>query len=232
VRFGAPRAFPFGLRTSRHLDRTAMLHFRSTRRPVTRVHLLASLALLSLWGAACQSPKLPPREIGLVSRGIERVQPRDIVVLPLSNETGRTDLPLVEMRRAFYRGLVTRRYSPLALDYVDARIGGAAVPASYAPGQLDEGGVLRIALESWDDSRWDGRSRLTIGARVELVGENGAVLWGGQTLVEVDMILEEGAFPTESAKLRGATQRFAEKILLSLPARDPRTAAAGSGAPR
>ena len=216
-----------------------MLQLRSTRRllPRSLAGLLASAPLLSavvaLAGAAgCQSPKLPPRDIGLASRGIERVQPRDIVVLPLANETGRADLPMDDLRRAFHRGLVTRRYSPLSLDYVDARIGGAAVPASYAPGQLDEGGVLRVSITSWDDSRWDGRSRLTIGANVELLGENGALLWGGDTQLEVDMILEEGAFPTQRALLKGATERFAEKVLVSLPARDPRTAASLEGATR
>ena len=115
----------------------------------------------------------------LVVGRLAQVNPRDIVVMPVANHTGQASLPLSELRRAFQEGLVLRRYSPLSLEYVDSHLdyaaaeGSEAIEASYPVGSLQEGAVLQIAINTWDDSAWRSHGRLTIQADVHLLDAAG-----------------------------------------------------------
>jgi hypothetical protein len=162
----------------------------------------------------------------VVVGSLKAVNPLDIVVLPIQNNTGIANLPLDRMRRDFHAGLVRLRYSPLALDYVDAR----TVEAAYTPGDLHEQGILQVFLSGWDDRNWRTRSRLSIDAEVYLLDPRQPdirrPLWGGKVPRTVDMTQERAAYTTDEALLGRAIDRFVEDVLASLPPRNPELAAA------
>lgn len=190
--------------------------------------LLLAFALAPL--AACASTKPPPEAYneGLEARrDLAAVNPADVVVLPIENQTGRSGLPLDHMRKQFHEGLVKLRYSPLALDYVDSKV----VDATYTPGELREEGIFRVFLTGWDDSNWGTRGRLVIDADVYLLDANrpevGSALWGGhvQRVMEMGQAREIAA--TERALMERTIERYVSEVLASLPARDP-TRSAGA----
>jgi hypothetical protein len=184
--------------------------------------LLLALVLAPL--AACAGTKPPPEAYneGLEARrDLAAVNPADVVVLPIENQTGRSGLPLDELRREFHEGLVKLHYSPLALDYVDSRV----VDATYVPGDLREEGIFRVFLTGWDDSNWKTRTRLVIDADVYLLDSNrpeiGSALWGGhvQRVMEMGQVREVAS--TERALMERTVELFVSQVLASLPARDP-----------
>jgi hypothetical protein len=200
------------------------------------VHALAAAALV----AGCRvSPEPPPEATSnesLVIGRLAQVNPRDIVVMPVVNTTGRADVPLEELRRAFQAGLVLRRYSPLSLEFVDSRLDYAAaegsdtVEATYPIGSLEEEGVLQIAIHVWDTSAWRSHSRLEIQADVHLLdaGEfaNGEALWGGPVKRTIDLDDAPRVMVNERQRVEHAVQMFASGVLAALPPRDPRPTAA------
>jgi hypothetical protein len=186
-----------------------------------RTLLIALTAVLAT--TSCETTNKPPRGYdneALVTGRLAQVNPVDVVVLPIDNRTERTDLPLEALRAQFHAGLVKRRYSPLGLEYVDAR----AVEAAYQPGSLQEQGVFQVSILEWNDRSLETHGRLEVLALVHLLdasGGSGEALWGGTVTRKVDVNLERATAPgTRLPEL--AASKFVEDVLASLPPRDPR----------
>ena len=186
-----------------------------------RTLTLALTAVLAT--AACANTNKPPRGYdneSLVTGRLAEVNPVDVVVLPIENLTERTDLPLEAMRADFHTGLVKRRYSPLGIEYVDARV----IEAAYQPGALQENAVFQVSILEWDDHLLESHGRLEVTALVHLLdAENGSgeALWGGTVTRKIDVNLERATSTGGKLELR-ATGKFVEDVLASLPPRDPR----------
>ena len=195
--------------------------------------LLLVLATAVLPTACRMSPEPPwgHDNDSLVIGRLAQVNPRDIVVMPVTNLTGNSKVPLEGLRSAFQSGLVARRYSPLALDFVDSQTLEASYEedASYEIGSLQEQGVLQVAITGWDDSNWLNRSRLEISADVHLLDAgiwgNGEALWGGPVTRVIDLDLDPTSLVNAGKRLQRAVDLFAAQVLASLPARDPRPVA-------
>ncbi|MAF64187.1 MAG: hypothetical protein CMJ84_00825 [Planctomycetes bacterium] len=183
---------------------------------------LAPLSLLALL-VACQTvPDYPGEDIEVLHHGaIESVRPADIVLAPVtvSSETP-TVVPAASLRRGFMKALVRRRYSPLALEYVDREV----VEASYRFGALDEDGVLRIEVQSWDTSLWVSHGVLSVVMDAWLTdARDGEELWGGRITRRVRTRFEGASYPTEQALIDVVCERLAEDLLEVMPARTPGT---------
>ena len=145
--------------------------------------------------------------------------PVEVVVAPIENATGNSGVPLAMLRDAFQQGLVRRRYSPLALEYVDRKV----VDATYAPGSLQEQAVLLVNIETWDTSLFETRGALVVKARARLVDARNPAngqLWSGAVDHRFDLEAEREKFSTSETFLRYACGQVADEILAALPARN------------
>jgi hypothetical protein len=172
---------------------------------------------------AC-GPTRPPKGLDnpeLITGSLAQVNPLDVVVLPIQNNTGRTGLPLAELRRAFHAGLVRQKYSPLSLEFVDER----AVEAAYTPGTLEEQAILQVIINGWDDSQVRTMSRLQVQAEVYLLDPRNPdprqPLWGGKVDRRVDLAQNTAAIASPKAFMDMAVQQFTDDVLASLPPRNP-----------
>lgn len=188
------------------------------------VATLCLAATLSLGTLSSCGPTRPPRGLdnpNLVVGPLATVNPLDIVVLPITNNTGRDNLPVDEIRKSFHAGLVRQRYSPLSLTYVDERV----VDAAYAPGTLQEQAILQVIIHEWDDTQWSSRQRLRIAGEVYLLDARNPdprqPLWGGKVDRRVDLFQDSPGLSSTSVAISHAVQRFAGDVLASLPPRDP-----------
>lgn len=187
-----------------------------------------SFAVLAVLVSACASP-IRPRGIdseGLVVGRLKSVNPLEVVVPRIENKSGKTNLPLAELRDDFQKGLVALRYSPLSLDFVDRNV--KATEASYSPGTLGEQATLKVVLTNWDNSRWSSHATLVVDADVYLLDANDPdpshALWGGHTTRTVDLSRQRQQFISDDAMLRRAVELTVDGILAALPSRDPEKA--------
>jgi hypothetical protein len=200
----------------------------SSHRIVRPSLFLAACALALSFAPACNAPVKQHGfdNEGLVTGRLAAVNPLDVVVLKPENHTGRNDVPLDLLRRELQSELVTLRYSPLALDYVDK----SAIPASYRPGALGEQGVLQTFITGWDDSHWRSNGRLVIDADIYLLDSadpaTERALWGGHVTRTLEMAAARESTATQEALLHQAVARFVGETLASLPPRNPEHATA------
>ncbi|MBL8862052.1 MAG: hypothetical protein JNK02_08575 [Planctomycetes bacterium] len=180
-----------------------------------------ALALLALAPLACHSV---PREPGLAVRssdatGVLERAPIEVAVAPVVNAAG-ANLPAAELRAAFQRVLVERRYSPLALEYVDRRV----VDAAYTPGAAEESATLQIVVESWNATLWESHSAIVarITARLVDARRPGEILWSATADQRFDFSEVREHLATEGARIRHACDRIAAEVLARLPARTAR----------
>jgi hypothetical protein len=188
----------------------------SSTRPWSR--LLPLLLGLFLAAGCQQLPKVPGKNVEELYRGsLESVQPADVVVAPVLNESTSTRTPQLAMRAAFQDALIKRRYSPLAIEYVDRRV----VEAAYTPGALQEDAVLQVTIRDWDMSRWDSHGE--VGATVEawMLDAAGKELWGGRLSRKLDLSLEQQQYPTSVEAFERGCGIIADELLQVMPARNP-----------
>jgi hypothetical protein len=147
---------------------------------------------------------------------IEFVNPTDIAVLPVENATASKKIPAKELRAALESGLVLRRYSPLATDYVDSKV----TEAAFQPGSLREDAVLRVSIESWDDRSWitHGAITLRLTARI-LDSKNGGELWSGRLDRRFDLGKDREHFTTEAPMRKLLCETIVSELFAALPAR-------------
>ncbi|MBI5364397.1 MAG: hypothetical protein HZA53_14550 [Planctomycetes bacterium] len=182
---------------------------------------LRSLALVvcaALVVAACNS--IPTRKGNTVESApnakIEVVNPTDIAVLPVENGTTSKKVPVKELRAALEAGLVLRRYSPLATEFVDAK----TVDAAFKPGSAREDAVLRVTIEGWDDASWTshGAIVLKLSARI-LDSRDGSLLWSGKLDRRFDLGKDREHFTTEAPMRKLLCETVVGELMSALPAR-------------
>lgn len=161
---------------------------------------------------------------GVKTGRLASVNPLDVVVLTPDNLTGRSDLPLEALRTELQAGLIERRYSPLAFEYIDR----TAIEASYRPGTLGEQAVFQVVITGWDDSLWRSHARLIVDADVYLLDaaapERESALWGGHVTRRIDLATQRSVTMHMDLLLQRAVADLTDGILSSLPARNPERA--------
>lgn len=191
--------------------------------PVARFHLFTFLgsACLGVVSASCN--QLPPERgehVQTVSSDkLDKRNPIEVVVAPVANATGDDTVPIVMLREAFQAGLVRRRYSPLALEYVDKKV----VDATYTPGSLQESAVLQIEIQGWDTSLLEARAAISVKARARLVDAEDpakAELWSGFIDHRFDFEADRDKYPAREVFQRYICTRIADELLAALPARE------------
>lgn len=181
--------------------------------------LAAGCAALAL--VACSSvPRRPGSSVETISPAtVAAKSPVDVVVAPIANPSGNGSVPDQYLREAFHDGLVKRRYSPLALEYVDRKV----VDASYRPGTLQEEAVLQLTIERWDSSLWDSHRALSVRVAARLVdatSPGGADLWAGRLERRFDVDKAGESTLGSDGLMRKACQLIAAELLAALPARE------------
>lgn len=176
--------------------------------------------LLVFLALACQArgPRPAPNRVDpLGGSGLSALQPGDIALAPLRNQTGQAAVPLDELRRAFYEGLIDRLYSPLELAYVDSHWQESAFAGAPPPD-----GLLVISMTEWDTRQLRSHGILLASAELRLFeggSTEGPMLWGAHVHRKIDL----GIHPEEHALLRDllpqSIEAFAQATLLELPER-------------
>jgi hypothetical protein len=188
------------------------------------VRILAAVLVLSLSVPACNATPKDKEEDGTSVRGalarLGELQPTDVAVAPVRDQTDGQRVPLDVFRTAFVETLIERRYSPLAPDYVDANWIEASFRGTPPPDAL-----LVIAVTAWDPSHLFSTGRVAARADVALYeggDTTGRVLWQRTLQHEVDLGDGRGKPPPAGQDLiPKAVRKFAQEVLSELPMRDP-----------
>ena len=187
------------------------------------VRILAALVFSFTFSACNATPKDKEEDPTAVRGALARLgelQPTDVAVAPVRDQTDAQRVPLDVFRTAFVETLIERRYSPLAPDYVDANWIEAAFRGTPPPDAL-----LVIAVTAWDPSHLFSTGR--VGARAEVAlyeggDTTGRVLWRRTLHHEVDLGDGRGNPPPAGQDLiPKAVRKFAQAVLSELPMRDP-----------
>jgi hypothetical protein len=178
------------------------------RLPIAASFLLALLA--------CETPTQVPQHVTdqLPGRGLEAVQPADVAVAPVRDESG-GGAPVDAVRQACYVGLVDRLYSPVSLDYVDQQW----TDASFGGGGAAEA-VLEVAITKWDTTHVPQRGVVIARAEGRLIDTrepDGEPLWARGVTRRLDL---GGPDPRGDWAAR-AGELLAAELLAELPQRDP-----------
>jgi hypothetical protein len=192
----------------------------------SRVALCALACASGLFVASCyQIPTRHGVTVDVTSTGkLEKKNPLEIVMEPVENTSGNANAPLDELRLAFQRGLVKRRYSPLSLERVDEHL----LDGAYQTGALQEDADVHVKIDRWDTSLWETHTALLVKAEMRITDPrdpSAGDLWSGR----IDHRYEFGSyrekFSSDQALMQFACDRIADEILSVLP---PRTAAPGT----
>ena len=186
--------------------------------------ILATVLSVSLTALACTAIRNKDKEEDpAAQRGAERLgelQPTDVAVAPVRDQTDAQRVPLDVFRSSFVDSLIERRYSPLAPDYVDANWVEASFRGTPPPDAL-----LVIAVTAWDPSHLFSTGKVAAAVDVVLYeggDTTGRVLWKRKQRHEVDMGDGRGNPPPVGQDLiPRAVRKFAQAVLADLPMRDP-----------
>jgi hypothetical protein len=165
---------------------------------------------------------------------LELLQPADVFVVPVSDQSAAFAAPLASLRAALYEGLADRLYSPLDLEWADTRLSelstetqeSGLVGIGEAGAALAADAMLEVRLLYWDEGALESDGR--VGARLEarLVDPNRVEepLWG----YRIGRVVELGAAASKRATRDVLVERvageLARELLALLPARDARRA--------
>lgn len=202
---------------------------------------LALLAAVSLVGCATTGPseERPERltapllpQAGTIDGSGSNVQPADLWVQPVADESSGRGAPTGALRDELYRGLVGRLYTPIALGWGDARLTEAAGAGEGFPSDaMGAEGVLEVLVTTWDAAALERSGEVYAEVEVRLLdplSSPPAQLWGRLLARELSV---------DSGRLRQATvgeleeivaRQLAREILDLLPQRDAARAGAGS----
>ncbi|MFT5049472.1 MAG: hypothetical protein ACI8QZ_000865 [Chlamydiales bacterium] len=176
------------------------------------------LALLLAVGACYQLPKARGYEVEVHAGGLADKNPRDVAIAPVLFVHEDTQAPDWALRKAFQKGLVLRRYSPLALEQVDENL----IEASYTAGRANEDALLEILVYSWDQSQWDSRALLNVDLEARLIDPAGSSLdplWAGRLVKTFQFTRQAEITPSQRTRMQKACDEIAAEILAVLPAR-------------
>lgn len=195
----------------------------------TSARLLVPFVLVV--AGACTSTK-PEEEEPAFRGAVERLnelQPVDIAVAPVRDQTRSQRVPLEVFRTAFIETMIERRYTPLAPGYVDSNWVESSFKGTPPPDAL-----LVVAVTGWDPTRLYSTGRVEARADVVLFeggDTTGRVLWQRTFEDTVDLGDGRGNPPSAGTDLiPKAVRTFAQRALLELPMRDPVAARGGTPA--
>jgi hypothetical protein len=160
---------------------------------------------------------------------LRAANPSDIAVLPPID--GSADaaaaparapgVPLERFQQVAYGVLLSRRYAPLALDFVE-RAWRASEASAGGKGMCGEDAYLRIWVARFDTSRLRSHDEVRIEATFLLNdGKTGAELWSAKADRKIHLGAESEVVRDEALLRRRAVERFVEYALRGLPAREP-----------
>jgi hypothetical protein len=181
--------------------------------------------LLALAGSACGTTyssvaEEEPQGISGASERLGELQPAEIAVAPIRDQTDAQRVPLAVVRTAFVESLLERRYSPLSTHYVDANW----MEASFKGTPLPDA-VLVIAVTAWNPNHLYSTGKVELTADVSLFeggDTTGHVLWQRSYKGDVDMGPAPGKPPAPGQDLLPrAVRKLAQDALSALPMRDP-----------
>ena len=156
------------------------------------------------------------------SRGpnlLAEVQPADIALLPVRNQTQVEDMPAEALRLALHDRLVDRLYSPLDLAFVD----GHWVESSFQ-GDSPPDAVLVVAVNHYDTSDLVGQGILEVGAELRLFeggSTGGRALWSAQVDRKVQVITGNPPFGPLGDLVAKGIEDYARLVVEAIPERDP-----------
>lgn len=194
------------------------------------VRTSVALTLLTLLGSSCaatggSSPSTT--EAPLVGEGaserLAELQPAEIAVAPIRDQTDAQRVPSEVLRTAFGESLVERRYSPLSNRYVDANWVEASFRGTPQPEAL-----LVVAVTAWNPNHLYSTGRVTLSADLTLFeggDTTGHVLWQRSYAGQVDMGPTPGKAPAPGEDMiPKAVRQLTRLALETLPIRDPEAA--------
>ncbi|MCP3917320.1 MAG: hypothetical protein GY711_17375 [bacterium] len=181
--------------------------------------LFALSIVIAIVGSSCQElPHQTGTRVQVLEHGrIEELNPNDIAVPPIILSQEGLRVP-EELRAAFQRGLVKRRYTPLSLEYVDSSV----IEASYDPGRLQEDAVCQVTVHDWDSTLWDARTALFVDIEMRMIdpeAPDGPALFAARLPGRFDFGGDSHRYANDNARLRAACDHLVEEILSAMPAR-------------
>jgi len=197
----------------------------------------AAVLLFSWFGVglgACALQTSSVRSALIQSPDLHRLHPANIAVLPVEDRTGNKSVAalLPFMRDELNRSLPYRRYSPMAVSWVDSSLRDSA-PARGASlveeavlkdlagkvGQ-DADALLAVRINHWDDSSLLASAIVRFSAEVTLLGtKERKALWSGDLQGQVKA---GGATPAPldpADRARAAAAEFVAQLMQRLPRR-------------
>ncbi len=177
------------------------------------------IAALAIAASSCQElPRQTGTRVQILERGrIESVNPNDIAVVPLVLADENLRVP-TELRAAFQRGLIKRRYTPLSLEYVDSSV----IEATYDPGRLQEDAICEVTVHHWDSTLWDARTALFVDLEMRMIDPedpDGPPLFAARLPGRFDFGGESHRYATDNARLSAACDHLVEEMLSVMPPR-------------
>jgi len=148
---------------------------------------------------------------------LEALNPADVAVAPLEIVPEGLRVPSDLLREVVCEALVKRRYSPLALDFVDSRV----VDASYRPGSLGEDAVCQVVVHAWNEAKWETGRVIEADLELRLVDPRdpgGRPLWAARYPGSVDATSMENHV-TEPVLYRWALSELVAELAGALPPR-------------
>lgn len=199
------------------------------------MHVLRAVWIAAAMGAvvltACRTPQARVYPSLVATPELAATSPADIAVMPVVDATpdhvaGHILEPL---RDEVARALVSRLYTPLANDKVDAALrkkaaasaADASAPSSTGAG-FGEDATLSIRITRWDQSALMARAWASFTVDVALVSSTtGATLWSGSVRGDVKAGGEGPAPLDRASRERSAAAEVARALIGRLPKRRP-----------
>ncbi|MEZ5978218.1 MAG: hypothetical protein R3F34_08375 [Planctomycetota bacterium] len=208
---------------------------RAPRTLVALALLAASFATASCRETGTEPPEVvtfeTPLVVGADAELLASVQPADVFVVPVLDETETFGTPTEGLRRAIYAGLVQRLYSPIRMEWADAVVAdlaksGAPPSAQEANAALGADAFLEVRVLAWDETELesDGTVRVRLEAVLRDPADPEHPLWGYRMgrLVDVGGVSARRA--THDVLVGRAVEKAAADLLALLPQRDARSA--------
>lgn len=193
---------------------------RHTVRTVAAFLVLALVPACTATGTGTVGGEEEPSGVFGASERLNELQPAEIAVAPVRDQTDSQRVPLEVVRTAFVESLVERRYSPLSTRYVDSNW----VEASFKGTPLPEA-LFVISVTSWNPNHLYSTGRVTLSADLTLYeggDSTGHVLWQRTFEGAVDLGPAPGKAPAPGADMiPRAVRLLSQQALSALPMRDP-----------
>lgn len=174
-------------------------------------------ALIALTSGCRDLPHTAGTGVVVIEQGrLAEVNPADVAVAPLLVAPG-VEAPTERLRVAIARGLPSRQYTPLSLDFVDSRV----LEAAYSYGALGEEAVCQVTVHGWDERFWDSGQSIEVDLELSMFDPrqpDGPALWSGRLTRTID-VTHLVRSTVEEQLYQRALEMVARELLAALPER-------------